>query len=104
MKIAIITGGSRGIGKSAAINSAKRGIGVIITYNSHPKEAAAFVSEIEQNGGKAVALKLDITKIKTFEEFSAQVSKHLEREWQQSTSDDSRWVNAQRIEASGGTC
>ena len=54
MKIAVITGGNRGIGRSTAINVAKRGVGVILTYNSHAEEAERVVSEIEKNGGKAV--------------------------------------------------
>jgi NAD(P)-dependent dehydrogenase (short-subunit alcohol dehydrogenase family) len=87
MKIAIITGGGRGIGKSAALSVAKRGVGVILTYNSHPDEAAAVVSEIKRNGGKAVALKLDVAKAKSFEEFAAQVSQTLQTEWNQRTFD-----------------
>jgi len=87
MKIAIITGGSRGIGKSAALNMARRGVGVILTYNSHPDEAEAVVSEIKNSGGKAAALKLDVANTKSFEEFRAQVSQTLEKEWNQKTFD-----------------
>jgi NAD(P)-dependent dehydrogenase (short-subunit alcohol dehydrogenase family) len=87
MKIAIITGGSRGIGKSAALNVARRGIGVILTYNSHPEEAEAVVAEIKKNGGKAVALKLDVGRTNSFEDFAAQVSQTLEKEWKQKTFD-----------------
>lgn len=87
MKVAIITGGSRGVGKSTALNVAKRGVGVILTYNSHPEEAAAVASEIKKDGGKAVALKLDVSKVSSFEEFAAQVSQTLAKEWQQKTFD-----------------
>lgn len=87
MKIAIITGGSRGIGKSAALNMAKRGVGVILTYNTHPEDAEAVVSEIKNNGGKVVALKLDVARTKSFEDFAAQVSRVLESEWKQKTFD-----------------
>lgn len=87
MKIAIITGGSRGIGKSAALNMARRGVGVILTYNSHPDEAEAVVSEIKNSGGKAAALKLDVANTKSFEEFTAQVSQTLQKEWNQKTFD-----------------
>jgi NAD(P)-dependent dehydrogenase (short-subunit alcohol dehydrogenase family) len=48
MKIVIITGGSRGLGRSAALQCARRGMGVIVTYNSHPDGANAVVDEIEQ--------------------------------------------------------
>lgn len=87
MKIAVITGGSRGIGKSAALNVAKRGVGVILTYNSHPDEAEAVVFEIKESGGKAAALKLDIAMTKSFGDFTAEVSRTLEKEWNQKTFD-----------------
>ena len=87
MKIAIITGGSRGIGKSAALNVAKRGNGVILTYNSHADEAEAVVAEIKKNGGKAVALKLDVTQTAGFSDFASLVEQTLQKEWNQKTFD-----------------
>ncbi|WP_415325932.1 SDR family NAD(P)-dependent oxidoreductase [Chryseobacterium sp. MMS23-Vi53] len=79
-KIAIITGGSRGIGKSIAINTAKRGVAVILTYNNNPEQGMAVAEEINKNGGKAVALKLDVADISTFADFSNEVSKIL-KDW-----------------------
>jgi len=87
MKVAIITGASRGVGKSAAINVAKRGAGVILTYNSHADEAAAVVDEIKRNGGQAVALQLDVTQTASFDNFVQQVSATLAKEWNQQTFD-----------------
>ena len=87
MKIAIITGGSRGIGKSTALNLAKHGIGIVFTFNKHPQEAETVVSEIKKIGGKAVALQLDVVKVKSFEGFVAQVSQALKKEWNQTTFD-----------------
>ena len=87
MKIAIITGGSRGVGKSTALNVAKRGTGVILTYNTHPEEAEAVVFEIKKAGGKAAALKLDVSKTATFTDFAKQVEQVLETEWKQKTFD-----------------
>jgi NAD(P)-dependent dehydrogenase (short-subunit alcohol dehydrogenase family) len=87
MKIALITGGSRGVGKSTALNLAKRGTGIILTYNSYPEGAQAVVSEIKKNGGKAVALKLDITDIKSFSNFAVEISQTLEKEWGEKTFD-----------------
>jgi NAD(P)-dependent dehydrogenase (short-subunit alcohol dehydrogenase family) len=87
MKIAIITGGSRGIGRSTVLNLAKRGVGVILTYNRHLQEAEAVVAEVKKNGGKAVALKLDVTRVKSFEDFGAQVSRTLEEYFSQKTFD-----------------
>ena len=66
MNIAIITGGSRGIGAATALACARRGLGVIITYNSNPDAAADVVGKINANGGTAVALELDVTDTTTF--------------------------------------
>lgn len=74
MKITIITGGSRGIGRSAAVECAARGEGVILTYNSHPDGAAEVVREIEAAGGKAVALKLDVADTASFYAFRDEVA------------------------------
>jgi NAD(P)-dependent dehydrogenase (short-subunit alcohol dehydrogenase family) len=81
MKVAIITGGSRGIGKSTALQTADRGIGVILTYNSHPEEGEAVAAQIRQNGGKAVALELDSANIGSFGAFVEQVAQVLRKEW-----------------------
>jgi NAD(P)-dependent dehydrogenase (short-subunit alcohol dehydrogenase family) len=70
-----------------AINVAKRGVGVILTYNSHPDEGAAVAAEINNNGGKAVALKLDVTQIKFFSEFAGTVQKTLEKDFGQKNYD-----------------
>lgn len=80
-KIALITGGSQGIGKSIALNAAKRGIGVILTYNTHPEEGEAVAAEINRNGGKAVALKLDSAQVGLFTNFGEQVLQVLKHEW-----------------------
>jgi NAD(P)-dependent dehydrogenase (short-subunit alcohol dehydrogenase family) len=74
-KIAVITGGSRGIGKSIAINTAKRGIAVILTYNNNPEQGNAVAEEINKNGGKAIALKLNVAEAGSFADFSEEVSK-----------------------------
>jgi NAD(P)-dependent dehydrogenase (short-subunit alcohol dehydrogenase family) len=87
MKIAIITGGSRGIGKSTAFNLAERGIGVILTYNRHSEEAEAVVAQVRKNRGKAVALKLDMTSVNSFDDFAAQVSRTLEDDFNQKAFD-----------------
>lgn len=87
MKIAIITGGSRGVGKSIALHTAKRGNGVILTYNSKKEEADAVVSEIQNNGGRAAALQMDVTQTSSFDAFVSQVVNVLEKEWEQKTFD-----------------
>lgn len=88
MKIAIITGGSNGIGKAAALELGRRGIGVILTYNSYKDRADAAVGEIEKNHGvRAVALKLDLTQRDLFENFAAEVKKKLMEIWGRATFD-----------------
>ena len=81
MRIAIVTGGSRGIGKAAALECAKRGIGVIVTYNSHKPGADEVVRHIESLGGKAVALSLDVGKSETFPAFAEQMAMALAATW-----------------------
>lgn len=87
MDIVIITGGSRGLGRSAALQCARRGTGVILTYNSHPSGAEAVVAEIEQAGGKAVALALDVGQTSTFGTFRDQVATALDQVWGRSDFD-----------------
>jgi len=72
-KIALVTGGSRGLGKDMAMSLAKKGLNVILTYNSKKEEAEAVVAEIEQDGQKAAALQLNTGDIKTFDTFFEQV-------------------------------
>lgn len=80
-KIALVTGGSRGLGKNSALRLSKNGIGVIVTYLNNKKEANDVVSEIEQNGQKAAALQLDVADIKSFDGFIQQVSELLNEKW-----------------------
>jgi NAD(P)-dependent dehydrogenase (short-subunit alcohol dehydrogenase family) len=86
-KIAIITGGSRGLGKATALNLAKKGVHIILTYLRKQAEAEQVIAEIQQTGPKAVALQLDTGNIKSFKEFSEQVKTALERLWQRNTFD-----------------
>jgi NAD(P)-dependent dehydrogenase (short-subunit alcohol dehydrogenase family) len=72
-KIALVTGGSRGLGKNMALSLATKGINVILTYNSKKDEALAVVAEIEKTGQKAAALQLSAGDTKTFDAFFAQV-------------------------------
>ena len=85
MGVIVITGGSRGIGASAAEYSARRGMGVILTYNANPAAARAVVQRIEQGGGKAVALKLDVADIASFAAFRESIVDALAQTWGVST-------------------
>jgi len=55
-KIALVTGGSRGLGRNAALHITANGGDVILTYRSNRAEADAVVAQIEKSGRKAVAL------------------------------------------------
>lgn len=81
MKIALITGGSRGLGRSAAIETARKGMDVIFTYNSRKDEADKVVAEIEKLGRQAVALQLDVSKSSTFTAFAVEVKNVLQKKW-----------------------
>ena len=80
-KIVLVTGGSRGIGKSIALHAAERGLDVILTYNNNADQATAVVDAIKSNGGRAVALQLDSSKSSTFSDFAAHVSQVVKKEW-----------------------
>jgi NAD(P)-dependent dehydrogenase (short-subunit alcohol dehydrogenase family) len=80
-KIALVTGSSRGLGKNTALAIAKKGAGVIVTYHRSPDEATNVVSTIEDMGGRAVALQLDTSDIKTFDSFVAQFQQSLQAKW-----------------------
>lgn len=81
MKITLITGGSRGLGKSAALQCARRGAGIILTYNSHREGAEDIVRTIEAEGGKAIALPLDVTDTGSFSQFREAVAAALSENW-----------------------
>lgn len=86
-KIALLTGGSRGLGKDMAISLAQKNIDVILTYNTNQHDAEEVVKAIEANGQKAVALQFDVADIKSFDAFLAQVSAVLQEKWQTNTFD-----------------
>jgi NAD(P)-dependent dehydrogenase (short-subunit alcohol dehydrogenase family) len=73
-KIALVTGGSRGLGKNMALSLAKKGIDIILTYNSKKEEAFDVVQEIVQSGQKAAALQLNAGDAKSFDQFFNEVT------------------------------
>ncbi|POY39040.1 short-chain dehydrogenase [Solitalea longa] len=79
-KIALVTGGSRGLGKDMALNIAKKGIDVVFTYHSNKEEADKVVAEIQSKGQKAAAFQLDTGHVKSFDNFFKQLSEYLVNE------------------------
>uniref|UniRef100_UPI0013307A4E SDR family NAD(P)-dependent oxidoreductase n=1 Tax=Pseudomonas koreensis TaxID=198620 RepID=UPI0013307A4E len=78
-KIALITGASRGLGRSAALHLAAQGIDIIGTYNSRADEAQNLVIELQALGAKAAMLQLDVGHSEHFAAFAAQVAQVLEQ-------------------------
>lgn len=76
-KIALVTGGSRGLGKNMALKLAEKGSDVILTYHSNKEEAEKVVAEIAELGQKAFALQLDAGNISSFDAFFQNVAAHL---------------------------
>ncbi|HSX52272.1 MAG TPA: SDR family oxidoreductase [Cellvibrio sp.] len=81
-KIALVTGGSRGLGKNTVLALATQGVDVVLTYNSKQAEADATVAEAQALGVKAAALQLDVGNSKSFSAFAQSLAKVLEQQWQ----------------------
>jgi len=81
MKTVLITGGSRGIGAAAALNCAHRGMSVVLTYKDNKHSADDVVARIEADGGKAVALQLDVSDSASFGAFREMLAQALQDNW-----------------------
>ena len=86
-KIALITGGSRGLGKNTALHLAADGVGIVLTYRSKEDEARAVVAEIEAAGGKAATLQLDTALAGSFGAFTENLRGVLQAGWGRDTFD-----------------
>lgn len=87
VKIAVVTGGSRGLGKSSALALSQKGTDVIITYNSQKDKADDVVHEIESVGRKASALQLDVGEVSSHGTFVSQLSGILKEKWNRDSFD-----------------
>lgn len=76
-RVALVTGGSRGIGRAIAINLASAGHPVAVNYSSSGEAAERVVSEIEQSGGRAVAIQADVGDEKAVAALYETVAEHL---------------------------
>jgi len=86
-KIALVTGGSRGLGKDMALNIARKGLDVIITYRSKQEEAKQVVEQMEQEGRKAAALELDMSQFSSLDGFVKSLNSLLQTKWRTSSID-----------------
>ena len=78
-KIALVTGGSRGIGRNTVLSLAKRGVYTIFTYHSHGPDAEAVAAEVKAAGAQAIALQLDAGNVASFDAFVETVKDALAR-------------------------
>ena len=81
-KIALITGGSRGLGRNTALKLARDGADVILTYRERKDEGQAVLAEIEKLGRKAALLQLDVANTGGFDAFAKTVAETLQAKWQ----------------------
>ncbi|QKV55167.1 SDR family NAD(P)-dependent oxidoreductase [Comamonas antarctica] len=81
-RIALITGASRGLGRSAALHLAAQGVQLILTYKDNAAAAHELVAQIAAQGSRAVALRLDVGGSQGFAAFAGQVRRALADTWQ----------------------
>ena len=86
-RIALVTGGSRGLGRSTALSLARRGVDVIVAYHSNREQADSAVAEIAALGRKAVALQLDARATASFAGFAETLRATLQSTWGRPTFD-----------------
>lgn len=77
IKIALVTGGSRGLGKNMALELAKKGLHIVLTYNSNEEKAKEVITDIEHIGQQAIAVQLNVTDFQSFEAFFYTVKKSI---------------------------
>lgn len=81
-RIALITGGSRGLGRNIAEHLGAQGVDVILTYRSGAEQAKQVVAALEAQGRRAAALPLDVSDSRTFARFADAVRAELRNRWQ----------------------
>lgn len=86
-RIAIVTGGSRGLGRNAALKLASSDVDIILTYRSRQAEARSAIAQIEEAGGRAVSLQLDVGDSSSLAAFARRVEEVLSSTWQRNRFD-----------------
>ena len=77
IKIALVTGGSRGLGKNMVLELAKKGLHIVLTYHSNEEKAKEVITDIEHIGQQAIAVQLNVTDFQSFEAFFDTVKKSI---------------------------
>ncbi|MGA8263030.1 MAG: SDR family NAD(P)-dependent oxidoreductase, partial [Ignavibacteriaceae bacterium] len=80
-KIALVTGGSRGLGKDMALSLAKKGIDVVLTYNTKKEEAENVAAEIKNIGRKSAVLQFDVSDFNSIDGFIEKFISSLKENW-----------------------
>ncbi len=83
--VALITGGSRGLGRSMALHLADRGTDVVVTYRAKAEDAQDVVAKVQAKGRRGVALALDVGDSKSFKTFGDELRAVLRRTWDRET-------------------
>jgi len=86
-KIALVTGGSRGLGKDIALSLARKGIDIVLTYLTKKAEAEKVVAEIAKMGQRSVAMQLDVSDLSSYEGFIGNLATFLKEHWDTGTFD-----------------
>jgi NAD(P)-dependent dehydrogenase (short-subunit alcohol dehydrogenase family) len=86
-KIALITGSSRGLGRNIALQLARSGADIVVTYRQSKSEGETVVAEIQALGRRAVALPIDVADTRTFAAFAETLRAALTTTWQRETFD-----------------
>jgi NAD(P)-dependent dehydrogenase (short-subunit alcohol dehydrogenase family) len=86
-RITLITGGSRGLGRAAALALAEAGSDILLTYRTEADAAAAVVADVASRGRRAVALQLDTAEPDGFADFAARLRDTLQATWQRDSFD-----------------
>ena len=86
-KIALITGGSRGLGRAIALQLARSGADIVLTYREKREEGEAVAAEIRALGRRSIALQLDVARTETFAHFATELRAALNSTWGRSTFD-----------------
>jgi NAD(P)-dependent dehydrogenase (short-subunit alcohol dehydrogenase family) len=80
-KIAVVTGGSRGLGKDMALSLAKRGIDVVLTWFTQKEEAEKVAAEIHRFGQKSMVIHFDVSDLNSYDSFISELSSSLKEHW-----------------------